>query len=320
VKRALAVVPLLALLLVACTAPAPPPSAEPVRPAPAYAVGAPFDYSSGGGVSLPGRACPGGDIARAAVTTVAADGVLGRIALSEPGCELSVDTASLRLLDAHGHPLAVSAGRGDPVNPPTTTYVERAQSTGRVRIGFAWTGSYCGPAAAAVQLRVNGKPLDVLLSGVQPRCAGRSVSALVPGTVGAPGQPVEPVPADWSTLRARLIVAPLQSGPTIPVTVELTTTGTRPVALTAPCPAYTGYSQLGDLGRGTPVEQVGAGGLLCDRAYVVEPGRPLRIALPPYAFPGFSDIPRTPVHSGDPVSVTFSMAGLEPVSASAHVR
>ncbi len=318
VKRAVLLVLVVPLLLSACTRPVTP--SPLARPDPVYAVGYPRDYSMGGPAAFAGRRCAVAGIAAQAVTVKAADGVLGRIALSEPGCQLDPNLATLRLLDAAGRPLPVSPGKGDETNGAAGAYARFPQSEGWVRIGFAWTGSYCGPAAAAVELRVNGAWVRALLDGVQPACVGARTSALVPGVVGRPGEPLSPVPASWRTLHARVIIAARQSGPVIPVSVELTTTGTRPVSLTSPCPSYTGYSQLGDIGSGGFVTQVGAGGLLCDRAYVVEPGVPLRIVLRPYAFPTFSDIPRTRVVSGDPITVVFSMAGLEPATAHAQVR
>ena len=317
-KRAVLLVLVVPLLVSACTHPVTP--LPPAAPDPVYAVGYPYDYSSGGPGAFQGRRCAVAGIAAQAVTVKAADGVLGRIALSEPGCQLDPDLATLRLLDAAGRPLPVPPGKGDETNGPTGAYARFPQSEGRVRIGFAWTGSYCGPAAAAVELRVNGAWVRALLDGVQPACAGARTSALVPGVIGRPGEPLSPVPASWRTLRARVIIAARQSGPVIPVSVELTTTGTRTVSLTSPCPSYTGYSQLGDFKSSKSVAQVGAGGLLCDRSYVIRPGTPLRITLRPYTFPTFSDNPRTPVVSGDPISVTFNMAGLEPATAHAKVR
>ena len=64
----------------------------------------------------------------------------------------------------------------------------------------------------------------------------------------------------------------------------------------------------------------GGGGDLCSRPLVVKPGVPLTLKLGLLDFPAFSDLPRTKVVRGDPVTVTWSMAGVPEATATTHIR
>ena len=299
------------------TAPAKPVLLVPDRD---YAVGVPYSGGSGGPALGPGPAACGGNAIRATATTrPSSEGVVGLITITTRGCSLPVDVASLGLVSADRHPLNVPISKGNITNPP---YLRSgfAEQSGQIRMGFAWSGSYCGPPAKNVALTIGGNNfLVIALSGPSPSCmSGHGDSVLVPGVVGGLDTAVEPPPVAWKALTAKVVLPKSVLQVPIPLTVVLTNTGRTPVSLVSPCANYVTNTRI-DVGF-ISTEIGGSPGDLCGSPLTVLPGKPVTLRLPSLAFPTFSDTPRTHVSSGDPVTVTWSIAGVPPATATTHVR
>jgi hypothetical protein len=212
--------------------------------------------------------------------------------------------------------MAIPVSKGNPVNPPANRLDQYEFADGRV--GFAWTGSYCGPKPSSVEMDILGHPVRIPLDGPVLPCRKGSTSQLIPGTFAPPGEAVEPAPVSWKALRLRLVIPARVEQKPIPLQLVVTNTGQNAVSLADPCPTYTGNTSV-DVG-GDISAIGGPGGNLCDVPRVIQPGTSVTITLPSMEFPTFSDLPRTHVSSGDPVQVIFSMAGVPPVTATSQVR
>ena len=253
----------------------------------------------------------------AVATHTSADGVVGVISLTHPGCTIEVEPTSLRLLTAAGQLLPIGLSAGNPVNPAGSKRPDVAEYSGRVRLGFAWSGTYCGGAGPQLQVRVNGHAVRAVLGGPLPGCRSPGASTVTPGVIAQPGAPVGPAPQAWRALRARVILpATVDQGP-VPLKVVFTNSGRQPVSLADPCPVYNGAVQVS---AGGFASLHGLGGDLCARALTVQPGRPLTLDLGTVAFPAFSDTPRTIVRRGDRVQLTWQMAGVATTTATAVIR
>ena len=287
----------------------------------AYAVAAPPDTSTGGGAVLKPPDCSPESLQTAATTRVAADGVLGLVTLHGKGCAIETDPSTIRLVDASGKALPVALSGGNPTNPAGSKRPDIAQYAGDVVMGFAWTGSYCGPATVSVRVTVLFRNVLVPLHGPAPTCRKGGASTLVRGVLKEPGEAVEPAPLAWKSLRARIVLPATMGQGSIALVVVLTNSGKAPVSLADPCPDYLTTTSLahGPYGR-QAISVYGGGGDLCSHALVVKPGNPLTLNLGTLAFPAFSDLPRTPTVPGDPVTVTWSMAGVPEASATSHIR
>ena len=184
---------------------------------------APPDFHHGGAASLVAPACRISALRATATTRATADGVVGVVSIVGGDlCSISPNVTALRLLDANGKPLHVPTSSGNTVNqPPTESSYSFGVSTGRMpsagkhapdlsstaaRIGFAWSGTYCGPAAASVEISIEGHQIRATISGPGPTCKRQASSVLIPGTLGAAGQGVVPAPMSWRALRARLVL------------------------------------------------------------------------------------------------------------------
>jgi hypothetical protein len=128
------------------------------------------------------------------------------ISIAGTHCSPSVDVTRIRLLGADGRVLAVPPGLADMTNPAESLRPDLAEDSGAVWVGFAWTGSYCGPPARSVEIPALPAVIRVPLSGTSPACRKASTSQLIPGVVDRPNSPVEPAPRAWSSLRARLVL------------------------------------------------------------------------------------------------------------------
>ncbi len=306
----------------------------PAVPDPSFAVAAPPDFHHGGALSLVAPACRVTALQATAKTRATADGVVGVVSVTGGDlCSITPDLASMRLLDANGHPLRVAAGRGNTVNPPPTEdtfsfgvstgrlpsgrHAPDLSSTGAL-IGFAWSGTYCGPAAASVEMTIQGRPVRAAISGPRLACRQPASSVLVPGTLGGAGQGVVPAPVSWRALRARLVLpATFTPGP-IPVVVVVSNTGREPVTLSDPCPTYVARGTLrsadGESGFGLPFAN------LCDLSRVIAPGKSVTLRLPSMEFPTTKIFPQLKVRSGDLLTVTWSIAGVPTATATSRIR
>jgi len=312
----------LAAGLAACSSSAPHSTPLPLpEPDRAYAVAAPPDTSTGGGAVLKPPDCAPALVHGTAVTRIAADGVLGLVTLHATGCAIETDPSTIRLVGPDGKLLDIPVSAGNLTNPAGSKRPDIAQYAGRLVMGFAWTGSYCGPPATSVRVTVLFRNVLVPLHGPSPACRKEaSSSTLVPGVLKEPGEAVEPAPIAWRALRARLVLpATTGEGPP-PLVVVLTNSGKAPVSLAEPCPDYiTTTSVAAGRGHGN-VSVYGGGGDLCTHSLIVKPGTPLTLKLGTLPFPAFSDLPRTKLVSGDPITVTWSMAGVAEATATAHIR
>jgi hypothetical protein len=240
---------------------------------------------------------------------------------------------TIRLLDAQGQPLKVPVSKGNTVNPPAsmdTYYFGSAAgqlSYGRhvpdltanvARIGFAWSGTYCGPPAASVEVKVQGGWLVSPLTGPQPACRHHASSSLIPGALGGHGQAVVPAPVSWRALHARLVLPTTFSPGAIPVVVVLTNTGSEPVPLSDPCPTYVARGTLDSSGWSSGFGLPDAN--LCGEPGTIPPGKSMTFTLPSMDFPTTKIFPQLHVKSGDLLRLTWSIAGVPPATATTHIR
>jgi hypothetical protein len=285
-----------------------------------YAVGVPFIGGTGGPALGPRPAVCRANVLHATATTrPSGEGVVGLITITARSCSLPVDVSSLGLVGAGDRPLQVHASKGNTTNLP---YLRSgfAEQDGTVRVGFAWSGSYCGPVAKSVAVNVGGNDaLIIALTGPSPSCRpGAAASVLIPGVVGGLDDAVEPPPVSWHSLTAKVLLPKTVLQVPIPLTVVLTNTGRTPVSLSSPCAKYVTTVKLAVGAISTEIG--GSFGDLCGSSFTVLPGRPVTLTLPGLEFPTFSDTPRTRVSSGDPVTVTWAIAGVPPATATTHVR
>jgi len=246
-----------------------------------YAVAPPLLRAPTGPVSLRKPPCTPADVTAKAATATASDGVLGLITIHGAGCSVAVDPATITLLDAAGQPLDVAVGPGNPTNPVQAVRPDIAQGVGSVKVGFAWTGAYCGPAAASVRLAAlpgEQSELTIPLTGPAPRCAPNAGSRLVPGLVGSdsPQVAVEPAPVAWSGLTASIEPIGTVDQDALTFTVVLANRTATAIALSDPCPRY-------EVSASAPVPvgtmSSGTGGSLCSERLVVPAHGSIRIPI-----------------------------------------
>ena len=253
--------------------------------------------------------------------TRAVDGVLGLISVTGRHCSLSVDVTGIRLLGAGGRGLAVPAGTGDTVNMAGSLGSDYAQAAGSVRVGFAWTGSYCGPPARSVQIPALPAVLRIPLTGTAPSCQKMSDSRLISGVVGRSGSPVEPASRAWTSLRARLVLPHVVRPGSIPASVVLRNSSDVAVSLAAPCPtvaAAVTMPLVPSHGYGGTSGQDGVvGGDLCRTAISVPARSSLTVPLP--ALITAPEDPRNPWEKGGTLSVDWAIAGLPTAHATATI-
>ena len=315
--------------------PAKPAPTVPAVPDPNFAVAAPPDFHHGGAASLVAPACRISALRATATTRATADGVVGVVSIVGGNlCSISPNVTALRLLDANGKPLHVPTSSGNTVNqPPTESSYSFGVSTGRMpsagkhapdlsstaaRIGFAWSGTYCGPAAASVEISIEGHQIKATISGPGPTCKRQASSVLIPGTLGAAGQGVVPAPMSWRTLHARLVLPSTFTPGPIPVVVVLTNTGSQTVVLSNPCATYVARGSLdsssGSSGFGLPNAN------LCDLPRMLGPGKSVTLTLPSMDFPSTKIFPQLRVQRGDLLTVTWSIAGVPTATATTRIR
>ncbi len=292
------------------------PPATPVQLQPdrEYAVGAPYVGASGPAAPPP-KPCSEALATATATTRASVEGVAGLITLNaKTGCGLVPDPSSLGLVNAQQRPLGVPLSKGNTTNP---TYLrsEFAEAAGHVRVGFAWSGSYCGPPAKWIALTVNGdNAVLVALDGPAPACHPGGTSVLIPGSVGAPDDAVVPPPLSWKALTESVVLPTTVAAGPIPLVVVLSNHGKTAVSLASPCPQVVARTEVGGASVGGPLQD------LCSRPLTVEPGKELTLALGALDFPTASTFPQLNVASGEPVTVTFSIAGIPPATATTHIR
>ncbi len=290
----------------------------PAKPAPVlepdrrFAVVAPtIAFGHGGGVPRldpqPPQ-CSSTALRSSAATSPAADGVVGVITLSGRNCRASAKPTTLRLVDSAGKSLPVATAKNVQIR---TDF--RAEDDGSVRVGFAWTGSYCGNASAAVELTVLGKPLRLPLNGPLPACTGRTDGELVPGSELGPPGAVVPAPAAWTALKAQVVAPKITpEDKTVPLAVVLTNTGKSDISLAAPCATWEATLRIDNDGISTGG---GAGGDFCSRALVVKPGQPLRLTVDNLPLNSSAEQLR-----GATVTLLWGIAGVPAATAKTVVR
>jgi hypothetical protein len=258
-------------------------AAQPAKPVPVlvpdvhFAVVAPPTYSHGGAPQLqplPPK-CVVESLTATAQTRQAVDGVVGLISISGAKCSATIDPASIRLVDADGKTV-LGPARG--ANPGLNRALTMGTGTGALQVGFAWTGSFCGKSRISIAVDVNGSPSRTALHGPVPACQSHTSGQLIAGSVvGDVGTPVLPAPAAWKALRAKVILpATLPYDRPFALTVELSNTSQRDIALTVPCASWYANLNVDHLGWGTGT---GRGGNLCSRPLVVKPGVPVTLHL-----------------------------------------
>lgn len=249
------------------------------------------------------------------------DGVVGVVVLSTTkDCSVFVDGTPM-LVDAVGRALQVPYDNPDPTTAEFTKSGLHADfNGGEGRIGFAWRGSWCGPAATALQLSLSetaqpnpspGPMLTVPLTGPSPECTGSSASTFVPGYVHGVGWPTHPMdsgvlPAQpsWSALVAQVTVKSLDLAD-VRVSVTLHNPSSTSVVL-QPCPRFTiaiynGYAD----GSFEPEHDAL---FPCGADPIIAPHESRTYALPGLDFSADTD-QRTPIKR----VLFFSFAELQPV-------
>jgi hypothetical protein len=230
----------------------------------------------------PGPTCTAANVhSSAALRSVPAGnahGTAGVLTLQATGCILRVDGYVIRLLDASGHDLDVPI-RTPPMRSAARPIVSEA------RLGFLWSGRYCGPRPAFVEVTVPGRPLALRIpipaATPIPGCTGSEGSHLALGDA-VPSGSVMPVPDDWRSLQARLVLpATVQQGE-VPLVVVLSTSSAAGVSLAGICPSYAVTASIHT--EYTPVHnsfgyQTGGTGDLCSKRVVVRPGKPVTLTL-----------------------------------------
>ena len=283
------------------TAPAAPPL-QPDRDFSVAAPPAPVVGPIGTGGMWPNPACPTASLKSSLKTRTGPDGVLGLIRVWGVKCSVQVDENRLRLLDAKGDVLPVAESRGNPVNQPG---FYGPGAGGDVRMGFAWTGSYCGPRPAGVRILVAGHPVVIPFTGPTPACNKKSTSRLVEGSLGVPGEAVMPAPAAWQSLTARVVLPDTLSRAPVPLTVEFTNHGKQDISLAVPCPAYRVILSTNTTGSNVAMSSQGQStGDLCGRPITVTPRKAADRLLGHGRFPTDECQDRRPrhrhlVHGGD---------------------
>ncbi len=263
--------------------------------------------------------CRASLVTSSAQTRAAADGVLGVVTLVGRACSLHVNPGGIRLLDAADRRVPVQTPPRSPVNPAFSLRPDISEGNGSVRVGFAWTGSFCGRSPVTVQIPALPAAVRVVVHGPVPACVPGRPGYLIPGVVAGPGEAVEPAPAAWASLRARLVIpATVPEGP-IPMKVVLTDIGTADVSLSAPCPSYLAsltyptVAGRGFGGGGTAL--VATFGDLCTHPLVVHPGQPLTIAIPAIHY-----TPEGPWQVGATLSARWAIAGVPTATSNAVIR
>lgn len=305
-----------------CATSSPASLGSPPAPDRGFAVAAPvIDPPAGPGPGQRQPGCTAKDLTTSARLAPAVDGVLGVISIAGTHCSPSVDVTRIRLLGADGRVLAVPPGVADMTNPAESLRPDLAEDTGAVRVGFAWTGSYCGAPARSVEIPALPAVVRIPLSGASPACRKVSSSRLIPGVVDFPNAPVEPAPRAWSSLRARLVLPKVVRPGAIPASVVLTNFADRAVSMAAPCPTVTAAVTMPLVpsgGYGGNFGQDGAvGGDLCRTPIVVPAKGSVTVALPNLVTP--PEDSRNPWRKGGTLSVDWAIAGLPTVHATATI-
>jgi hypothetical protein len=161
--------------------------------------------------------------------------------------------------------------------------------------------------------------MRVAVKGPVPACTPGKPGHLTPGVVAGPKAPVEPAPAEWASLRALLIIPKTVREGSVPLSIVLTTTGTKDVSLSAPCPGYLvtlNYPTVAGRGFGGGGDDyVGDFGDLCSRPLVVHPGHALTLTIPSVQY-----TPEGPWKVGATLSARWAMAGVQTAAADATIH
>jgi hypothetical protein len=271
-----------------------------------------------GPVDIPRPTCNPAQITATAATRSSSGGVLGVIRLRGAvvkhhdgyplRCTLPVAQGPTALVGADRRRLHVPLALGDRTDPPQNPRSDLPLNGGDAIWGFAWLGSYCGPAATAIEIRAAGQTVRAPLHGPRPSCGSAgNTSSLIDGIAGRPGEPVQPPRPEYSRLR---LTGRIQPGTThtrlAPIELTVRATGTAPITLD-PCPRYAGRDEATAHSGGFS-DPIGAGYLPCvNRVVVIRPGTPLHFTVPGASLeqtPGTGAIPGSTVH------VSIGIAGV----------
>jgi hypothetical protein len=299
---------------------------------PPWQVAAPLLSSVEGPLTPHQRRCTSGEITATARTRTTSSGVAGVVTLTGSHCSIPISQGPTKLLAVNGARLAVRSTAMNPQdNPGQNIRPDIALADGQAIWGFSWSGSWCGPAARSIVLRMNDPHTDSLrpigavhatLSGPQPACQGASSSTLTAGAAGLPSEPVLPPPTAWSGLTAHLEVAPTTDGNELTHLVATLRNSTDRAISLDPCPSYameftSHISGFGNKPTTAGVEENGSNGSFGCRqpAMVVPANGELAIHLPDRAYDaGTSATPHSIV------TIRFAIAGVPTAIARSRVR
>ena len=242
-------------------------------------------------------------------------GVVGVVTATAHNCHFPIRMAPIALVSG-GRPIAgiPLIPNADHINPATDD-AEPALAVGQISFGFSWTGSWCGERAQAIRLSYRRETFDVPLSGPQPSCVnGRSDSALIRGTAGGIGEPVQGAQPAWRALTARLTVRPNSYHSALTrLRVTLTNVTAERVSLN-PIPTYI-IGVVDALGDGTS-EEIAAPLPFPSSRLVVPAHGTLTLDLPRVSYAP----DRRGFRTGYPITVTFAIAGVPNATATTIVR
>ncbi|MDT5010916.1 MAG: hypothetical protein QOH57_2533 [Mycobacterium sp.] len=302
----------------------------------AFRVAAPLLIAPSGPGIQPQRPCRPRDVTTTAYTRQVQGGVAGVITLLGHSCSLHMSLGPTGVIGADGHALAARSVSLPSMNPPENIRPDLALYAGNALWGFTWSGSWCGPRAAAVVIPMadgafNGEParnygdLHAPIVGPQPACQGHSDATFEPGVAGYPGdpatsQPAQPVlspPPSWSDLRLSLNAAPTTGATTVPaIGAALVNPTGQPIAL-SPCPRYLVEILAADSGSGGSSDSGNFEDLPCSANTVVPAHGSLAFTVPGISFD--QGLPH-PYNSGSHVTVEVAIAGIPTAKAAAHIK
>lgn len=242
-------------------------------------------------------------------------GVVGVVTATAHNCHFPIRMAPIALVSGgrpmSGIPLIPNSDRTN----PATDFAEPALAVGQISFGFSWTGSWCGERAQAVRLSFGRETFDVPLSGPQPRCVnGNSDSALIRGTAGGIGEPVQGAPPAWRALTAQLTIRPNSYHSALTRLRVTVTNGSAEAVSLNPIPTYI-IGVVDALGDGTSEEIAAPLPFLSSRLVVPAHGT-LTLDLPRVSYAP----DRRGFRTGYPITVTFAIAGVPNATATTTVR
>ena len=301
----------------------------PEVPVSSFDVGAPQLTVLHGGIADWQEPCNASQITARAELRPTAYGLAGVVAMQGKECSIRYTPGPSALLDSFKRPIvqAKSADTDMAINPPGNGRPDFALARGNAVWGFDWTGSWCGPAAAYVTVRLNDDPgfpspknlLLVPLDGPQLPCQGSSDTRMQTGLPGSPGQPTQLPPSQWQPLTLSVIAAEAKAteGSVTGVVAVITNPTDQQIHL-SPCPRYAVQTET-HTPNGTEFDDQGPNTLACDTGTLIAAHGQLRINIPSLTYGGGSPSGHGGLARGSSVTINLALAGILTASTTINV-